>query len=267
MRGTECTSMQRTQARSVIAGPPPGGARNSTQNITLHQGTDDMHWRCTGPILDLADRSFVEQRASSGTEGTRSRLRRAPTASQVSVGDPDTIPNSSVQAPLIRPTLRYHTTVLARPLGNFLDRLEERAGHDEWQRAAHGQTPKQAWNHCQGLTTVQVWTGIGSQRGNSICTMRGEWRTTPAKATRLSRMSRDNDALVLDCPFAFVEWTKLVGHWKADESSAYPSTDNPSSQTVSGGCGSGGMGVEANGLCSSDSMHRITEHKPRGHQA
>ena len=71
----------------------------------------------------------------------------------------DPTPNRFVQAALKQQVFRYHKEMLALPLGNFLDRLKKRSERDEWQRAALIQTPQQLWDHSQGLTDYQVWTG------------------------------------------------------------------------------------------------------------
>ncbi|CAH0480514.1 unnamed protein product [Peronospora belbahrii] len=112
-----------------------------------------MHWMYTGPIPELADKFSVEGLAFSQelrepgiVFEARPQLHRFPWAGG------RTYP--SARSSNGRPSVSKK--VFVRPLGNSLDRLEERTGHDEWQRAALGQTPKQALHQRQRLTTYQV---------------------------------------------------------------------------------------------------------------
>ena len=208
-------------SEGVIAGRPLGVTGAFTQTITLIQGTDGMHWRCGGLIPELANGSPADRQAFSQELQEHGLVFEAhPQLHRFPWAVPDPTPNRFVQAALKQQAFRYHKKVLARPLGIFLDRLEERSGRDEWQRAALSQTPQQVWDHSQGLTAYQVWTGyrVATRQLNLHHAGRltnNNCRKQPGCPGGVETLAH----LFWDCSYAVAGWTKLVGHWTGERAS------------------------------------------------
>ena len=112
--------------------------------------------------------------------------------------------------------------VLARSLGIFLDRLEERSGRDEWQRAALCQTPKQVWNHSQGLTANQVWTGY--RIASRLLHLHHAWRLADTTCRKQPGCRGEVETLAhlfWDCPYAVAFWNKLAEQWTGERASRH----------------------------------------------
>ena len=101
-----------------------------------------------------------------------------------------------------------------------MDRLEERAGRDEWQRAALCQTLKQVWDHSQGFTAYQVWTGyritsrlLHLHHAGRLATCRKQ----PGCRGEVETLAH----LFWDCPYAVAFWNKLVEQWTGERASRH----------------------------------------------
>ena len=199
----------------VIEGSTLESGLNPTRRVQLHQLADGIHWKCTRPFPKLTDVfTAAERTPRSDLQTTGFVFEAHPLLHRFPWSVPDTTPNECIITCLKRQAFALHKKMLARRLYAFLDRLETRACTDDWQRAVLSQTPQQAWDHNNGLTDFQFWTGYrivtrqlnlhhAGRSVNDEC-----WKRPGCLGNK-----ETPDHLLWECAYAEALWGKLVSHW------------------------------------------------------